>query len=79
MHKKVGILYFTEYKSPKPYNQDLVPLSIIENTKQKGRHGNRNHCLGKRNKEGKPNETDTQKEILIPNAGKIQSRFTEWG
>lgn len=49
-HKKVGILYFIEHKSPKPYNQDSFPLSIIENMKQKGRHGNRNHSLGKRNR-----------------------------
>lgn len=47
--------------------------------KQKGRHGNRNHCLGKRNKEGKPIENDTQKEISTPNVGKIQSSFTEGG
>lgn len=41
--------------------------------KQKSRHGNRNHCLGKRTKEGKPIENDMQKEIPIPHVGKIQS------
>lgn len=71
-----------DYKSPKPYDQDSFPLSITditENTKQKGRHGNRNHCLGKKNKEGKPMENDMQKEIPVPNVGKTQPSFTERG
>lgn len=42
--------------------------------KQKGRHGNRNHHLGKRNKEGKPIENDMQKEIPKGDKGRPVSQ-----
>lgn len=39
--------------------------------KPKGRQGERNHCLGMRNRGEKAIENDTQKEIPIPITGKI--------
>lgn len=51
------------YRVPKlkTIYQDSFPLSIIENMKQKGRHGERNPYLLMRNKGGKAIENDIQK------------------
>lgn len=43
--------------------------------KQKGRHGNRNHCLGKRNKEGKPIENNMQKRDPYTKCRKDTAKF----